>query len=123
MRITPGVLIEAFPFEIEDASEVVILLFPMFSAAKFSNSDLDGPDPLETIEPPCASSPTHMSCVRLSTANIACETRPKPESRFFMQLEITTGGKSNRLSTGNPTATRRGDCGKCIGREAAPADI
>lgn len=61
MRITPGVLMGAFPFETDDAPESMIFFLPRFSAVKFSNSDRDGPDKLETDEPPGTSSPTHMS--------------------------------------------------------------
>ena len=62
MRITPGTLTGGFPFEIDDAPEGVIFLLPTFCAVKFSSSDRDGPETLEAIEPPCTSSPTHISC-------------------------------------------------------------
>ena len=61
VRITPGVLMGPFPFDIEEASERVVFFPPTFSTVKFSNSDLDGPDVLEITEPPCKSSPTHVS--------------------------------------------------------------
>ncbi len=70
VRMTPGVFIWGFPFEMEDAAEGVTFLLPTFSAVKFSNSDLDSPERLDTNEAPCISSPTHMSCAWLSTANI-----------------------------------------------------
>lgn len=77
----------AFPFEIEDAPERVTFFLPTFSAVKFSNSDRDGPDTLETTEPPCASSPTHMSYTRLSTAIVSGKATQKPPASF-PQLEI-----------------------------------
>lgn len=82
VRITPGVLMGPFPLDIEDAPESGIFP-PTFSAVKFSKSHRDCPDTLETIEPPCTSSPTHMSCARLSTANIIGETTRKPTSSSF----------------------------------------
>lgn len=61
MRITPGVLMRPFPFDIEDASERVAFFPPTFSTVKFSNSEREGTDALETTEPPCKSSPSHGS--------------------------------------------------------------
>lgn len=90
LRSTPGVLVKTFPFEIEDAPDSVIFLPPKFSGVKLSNSDRDGPDPLETTEPPCASSPTHISCARLSTANILVNQDPSQHSILY------EGGESNR---------------------------
>lgn len=81
MRITPGVFKGCFPFEIEDAPEGIFFLLPAFSAVKFgkfSNSDRDGTETLDAIEPPCISSPSHMSCAWLSTANILGRATRKP---------------------------------------------
>ena len=83
MRITPGVLVGPFPFDIDDAPERVVFFLPTFSTVKFSSSDRDGPDALETTEPPCKSSPTHMSCARFSTASIIGGATRKPTSNFF----------------------------------------
>lgn len=62
VRITPSVLLEGFPFDVEDAPEGVTFLLPTCSDVKFSKSDRDGPETLEAIESPWVSSPTHMSC-------------------------------------------------------------
>lgn len=73
VRITPGVLKGCLPFETEDAPEGIFLLLPAFSAVKFgkfSNSDRDGPETLDAIEPPAISSPSHMSGARLSGARL-----------------------------------------------------
>lgn len=62
VRITPGVLMVPFPFDIiEDASERIVFFPATFSTVKFSSSDREGPDALETTEPPRRSSPIHGS--------------------------------------------------------------
>lgn len=70
VRSTPGVLIGPFPFVVEGAREGAFAVTT--SVAKFSKSDRDCPERLETTDPPCVSSPTHRSCTVLFTANIAC---------------------------------------------------
>lgn len=69
VRKTPGVLIGALPFGVDENPEACFP--PTFSAAKFSNSERECPDVLESKEPPCVSSPTHKSCAVSFTENIS----------------------------------------------------
>ena len=86
-RRTPGVLIGALPFGVDENPGACFP--PTFSAAKFSNSERECPDTLESKEPPCMSSPTHKSCAVSFTENISGVRGPRlrNSSRWNVQLQ------------------------------------